>query len=75
MSAQVATQVKGARLTQGPSPWIAAPALAFFGFFALIPLVGVFVLSFMSWDGLGTISFTGLSNWKAMLSKDRKSVV
>ena len=70
MSAQVATQFKGARLTQGPSPWIAAPALAFFGFFALIPLVGVFVLSFMSWDGLGTISFTGLSNWKAMLSND-----
>lgn len=58
---------KGKKLRTGPSPWIAAPALAFFGFFALIPLVGVFVLSFMSWDGLGSISFTGIDNWKAML--------
>ncbi|WP_172191474.1 carbohydrate ABC transporter permease [Actinomyces faecalis] len=58
---------KGKKLRTGPSPWIAAPALAFFGFFALIPLVGVFVLSFMSWDGLGTITFAGVDNWKAML--------
>lgn len=56
------------KLRQGPSPWIAAPALAFFAFFALVPLVGVFVLSFMSWDGLGSISFVGVTNWKAMLS-------
>lgn len=58
---------KGKKLRTGPSPWIAAPALAFFGFFALIPLVGVFVLSFMSWDGLGSITFAGVDNWKAML--------
>ncbi|WP_172119485.1 carbohydrate ABC transporter permease [Actinomyces faecalis] len=58
---------KGKKLRTGPSPWIAAPALAFFGFFALIPLVGVFVLSFMSWDGLGAITFAGVDNWKAML--------
>ena len=58
------------RLRTGPSPWIAAPALLFFGVFALVPLVGVFVLSFMSWDGLGTPAFTGLDNWKAMLSND-----
>ncbi|QPL05075.1 MULTISPECIES: carbohydrate ABC transporter permease [Actinomyces] len=58
------------RLSTGPSPWIAAPALLFFGVFALVPLIGVFVLSFMSWDGLGGLSFVGLDNWKAMLSND-----
>lgn len=61
---------KGKRLQTGPSPWIAAPALVFFGFFALIPLVGVFILSLMSWDGLGAISFAGVDNWKAMLGND-----
>ena len=66
MSESVPSQ-KGKKLRTGPSPWIAAPALAFFGFFALIPLVGVFVLSFMSWDGLGSITFAGVDNWKAML--------
>lgn len=66
MSESVSSQ-KGKKLRTGPSPWIAAPALAFFGFFALIPLVGVFVLSFMSWDGLGSITFAGVDNWKAML--------
>lgn len=59
---------RGAHLRTGPSRWIAAPALAFFGFFALIPLVGVVVLSFMSWDGLGELSFAGVSNWTKMLS-------
>lgn len=38
MSESVPSQ-KGKKLRTGPSPWIAAPALAFFGFFALIPLV------------------------------------
>nr|WP_300336371.1 sugar ABC transporter permease [Actinomyces sp.] len=65
-----ASSRKGKRLQTGPSPWIAAPALAFFGFFALIPLVGVFILSLMSWDGLGAITFAGVDNWKAMLGND-----
>ncbi len=65
-----ATSTRAARLRTGPSPWIAAPALAFFGVFALVPLVGVFVLSFMRWDGLGTPAFAGLDNWKAMLGND-----
>ena len=70
MSEQPTTVTRPGRLRTGPSPWIAAPALAFFAVFALVPLVGVFVLSFMSWDGLGAMGFVGLSNWKQMLSND-----
>ncbi|WP_103062313.1 carbohydrate ABC transporter permease [Actinomyces qiguomingii] len=51
----------------GPSAWYAAPALVFFGFFALVPLIGVFVLSFMNWDGLGELSLAGAGNWTRML--------
>ncbi len=35
----------------------------FFGLFAIVPLVLVAVLSFMSWNGLGAPAFTGLANW------------
>jgi raffinose/stachyose/melibiose transport system permease protein len=46
---------------------MAVPALAFFGLFALVPLAGVVVLSLMSWDGLGSVSWAGLANWTAAL--------
>lgn len=52
----------------GPSKWLLAPALVFFAIFALVPLLGVAVLSFMHWDGLGTPSFAGLSNWQQTFS-------
>lgn len=48
----------------------AAPALAFFLVFAIVPLVGVVVLSFTSWNGIGAIEFTGLVSWKDALSRD-----
>ncbi|MDR2722471.1 MAG: sugar ABC transporter permease [Cellulomonadaceae bacterium] len=44
------------------------PALVIFGIFAAIPLVGVFVLSFMNWDGLGAMTFAGISNWTRTLA-------
>nr|WP_207755466.1 sugar ABC transporter permease [Nonomuraea cypriaca] len=47
---------------------MAVPALLFFAAFGLVPLVGVFLLSFTSWDGLGDISVTGLDSWSAVLS-------
>lgn len=50
---------------------MALPAVLFFGIFALIPLAGVLVLSFMSWDGLGSPSFIGLDNWTRMLERDQ----
>lgn len=47
----------------GPPFWLAVPALAFFALFALVPLGGVAVLSFMEWDGLGTPRWAGPSIW------------
>ncbi|GIH65793.1 MULTISPECIES: carbohydrate ABC transporter permease [Microbispora] len=49
-------------------PWLALPALLAFAAFALIPLIGVLLLSFTSWDTLGEIKLTGLESWRAVLS-------
>ncbi|MFM9442523.1 carbohydrate ABC transporter permease [Streptomyces acidiscabies] len=49
-------------------PWLAVPALLFFVGFAVVPLVGVFVLSFTTWDGIGTIEPSGLTSWRAVLT-------
>ncbi len=57
-----------APLSRGPSPWLAVPALGFFVVFAVVPLLGVVVLSFMTWDGLGTPTWAGLLNWAAVLT-------
>ncbi|TDS87717.1 carbohydrate ABC transporter permease [Nesterenkonia aurantiaca] len=46
---------------------MALPAVLFFGIFALIPLFGVVVISFMEWNVLGSPSWVGLSNWQAVL--------
>lgn len=53
---------------RGSLAWLAVPALLFFVGFGVIPLIGVLVLSFTSWDGLGEIGFAGLSSWQAVLS-------
>jgi raffinose/stachyose/melibiose transport system permease protein len=47
---------------------LVAPALVFFIGFAVVPLVGVFVLSFTTWDGLGAITVSGLDSWRAVLA-------
>jgi raffinose/stachyose/melibiose transport system permease protein len=52
----------------GPVAWMAFPALAMFLLFGVVPLVGVLVLSFAQWDGLGAIHTAGLSNWRSVLS-------
>lgn len=52
----------------GPSIWMAGPALALFGMFAVVPLLGVVVLSFMSWDGLGDPVWAGTANWGRTLA-------
>ena len=49
------------------SSWLALPALVMFVAFGLVPLVGVLLLSFTTWDGLGAIHFTGLVSWRAVL--------
>jgi raffinose/stachyose/melibiose transport system permease protein len=48
-------------------PWFAAPALVFFVGFAVIPVVGVLVLSFTTWDGIGAIQPSGPTSWRAVL--------
>ncbi|MGW0082337.1 carbohydrate ABC transporter permease [Streptomyces sp. NPDC003393] len=49
-------------------PWLATPALVVFVCFAVIPLVGVFVLSFTTWDGIGAIHASGLTSWRTVLT-------
>ncbi|EGG43257.1 MULTISPECIES: carbohydrate ABC transporter permease [Streptomyces] len=49
-------------------PWLVMPALLMFLGFAVLPLVGVFALSFTTWDGIGAIHATGLTSWRKVLS-------
>ncbi|AJP04599.1 ABC transporter [Streptomyces cyaneogriseus subsp. noncyanogenus] len=44
----------------------ALPATVFFALFAIAPLIMVAVLSFMSWNGLGSPEFVGLDNWSRL---------
>ncbi|MET9271680.1 sugar ABC transporter permease [Kribbella sp. NPDC003557] len=52
----------------GPVAWMVLPALVLFIVFGVVPLVGVLVLSFTTWDGLGAITPAGVSNWKTVLN-------
>ncbi|MET9441182.1 sugar ABC transporter permease [Streptomyces sp. NPDC006610] len=45
----------------------ALPATVFFALFAIAPLVMVAVLSFMTWNGLGSPEFVGMDNWSRLL--------
>ena len=60
-------QTVGRRCGKQPqhAPSVAAglPALAFFVAFAFIPLIGVLLLCFTDWDGIGPITFAGFDNW------------
>lgn len=44
------------------------PALLFFLAFAIVPVAGVLVLSFTSWQGLGEPQYIGLDNWRRLMS-------
>jgi raffinose/stachyose/melibiose transport system permease protein len=52
----------------GSLTWLVLPALAFFTAFGIIPLIGVLLLSFTSWNGIGEITPTGFDNWVSVLS-------
>ncbi|MDT7575133.1 MAG: raffinose/stachyose/melibiose transport system permease protein [Pseudonocardiales bacterium] len=52
----------------GSLAWMTLPALIVFVAFAVVPLIGVVLLSFTSWDGIGAISFTGLTSWLSVLA-------
>jgi xylobiose transport system permease protein len=63
---QAATQ--GADRAARPGVIWVVPAALYFGVFAGLPLILVAVLSFTSWDGLGTPAFNGLDNWRRAAS-------
>ncbi|MEU8612635.1 sugar ABC transporter permease [Actinoplanes sp. NPDC048791] len=44
------------------------PALLMFTAFGVVPLLGVLILSFTQWDGIGAINPAGLDNWQSVLS-------
>lgn len=67
-SATASAKAGDDRSRGGSLSWMALPALVFFAGFGVIPLAGVLVLSFTSWDGLGTISFAGFDSWRSVLS-------
>jgi raffinose/stachyose/melibiose transport system permease protein len=48
--------------------WMALPAFLMFLAFGVIPLIGVVLLSFTTWDGIGPIHPSGLTSWKAALT-------
>ncbi|ALO98949.1 ABC transporter [Streptomyces hygroscopicus subsp. limoneus] len=56
------------REARGILPWLATPALVLFVGFAVVPLVGVFALSFTTWDGIGAIRPAGLTSWRTVLT-------
>jgi raffinose/stachyose/melibiose transport system permease protein len=47
---------------------MALPALIMFVGFGVIPLLGVLILSFTSWDGIGVIRLAGFASWRAVLT-------
>jgi raffinose/stachyose/melibiose transport system permease protein len=59
------TTASGGR--SGSISWMVLPALLMFVVFGIVPLVGVLLLSFTTWDGIGTIHPSGLTSWKATL--------
>lgn len=67
MTAATITRASPSRRT-GPHPIILVPAVAFFGFFAILPLFGAVALSFTHWDGVGAVTFAGLDSWTTVLT-------
>ncbi|MCC3291835.1 MULTISPECIES: carbohydrate ABC transporter permease [unclassified Arthrobacter] len=54
-----------ARLNRPGVAWT-LPATVFFLLFAVVPLIAVVVLSFMTWTGLGDPKFVGMENWETL---------
>jgi len=62
------TTAGGASVKRGAVTWMALPALAIYIVFAVVPLLGVLVLSFTTWDGIGSIQASGLTSWRRVLT-------
>jgi raffinose/stachyose/melibiose transport system permease protein len=59
-------RTRGAR--NGSLAWLAVPALVFFVAFGVIPLIGVLLLSFTTWDGISSIHPSGFTSWHIVLT-------
>src|SRR3954447_7029035 len=62
------TTTSGGGPKTGAVTWMALPALAIFTVFAVIPLLGVLLLSFTTWDGIGAINPSGFTSWRSVLT-------
>jgi raffinose/stachyose/melibiose transport system permease protein len=51
----------------GAVSWMVLPALLTFVAFGVVPLVGVLVLSFTTWDQLGAVTPSGLTSWRSVI--------
>jgi raffinose/stachyose/melibiose transport system permease protein len=60
------SQAGGGR--SGAVVWMAAPATLMFIAFGVIPLIGVLLLSFTTFDIIGAVKPSGLTSWRAALS-------
>ncbi|OIK25971.1 ABC transporter [Streptomyces malaysiense] len=54
-----------------PHAALALPGVLFFLFFAALPMVLAFCLSFTEWNGLGNPRPAGLANWRKLFDDDR----
>ncbi|WP_026267331.1 carbohydrate ABC transporter permease [Paenarthrobacter nicotinovorans] len=61
-------KIQGSVQQRSALPWLTIPALFFFVVFAVVPLLGVLILSFTNWDGIGAIGAAGMENWTSVLS-------
>jgi len=52
----------------GPVAWMVLPATLMFIAFGVIPLIGVLLLSFTTFDIIGDVVPSGLTSWKAALT-------
>jgi raffinose/stachyose/melibiose transport system permease protein len=76
MSTAVRTAPPGTSVRRRAAPrrsgtqlgWLVLPAMVFFTAFGIIPLLGVLVLSFTNWDGIGAITPAGFGNWASVLA-------
>lgn len=54
-----------------PHTALALPAVLFFTFFAVVPMVLAFCLSFTQWNGLGNPRPVGFANWQKLFDDGR----
>ncbi|QLJ05390.1 sugar ABC transporter permease [Streptomyces sp. NEAU-sy36] len=63
---------RGAGANAGrPHAALALPAVLFFAFFAVVPMVLAFCLSFTKWNGLGNPQPVGFANWQKLFDDGR----